>query len=150
MPFAAEATTHLMIASRIRLEDRRQTMNRLSLLLLVPVFMAPPVLAHENDFPTQARVEYVYECMNEQGGINYDNMYKCSCSIDEIAERLSYAEYVEADTYTRGQHAMGERGGILREGERAEEMVEEFGEIEIEAARACFLDVDRVVAGETP
>ena len=36
-----------------------------------------------NDFPTQARSEFVFACMSSNES-NRDFMAKCSCAIDEI------------------------------------------------------------------
>ncbi len=49
-----------------------------------------PGVALANDFPTQARVEFVLGCMNEQGGQSYDTLYKCVCLVDAIAAEMSH------------------------------------------------------------
>ena len=49
-----------------------------------------------NDFPTQARSEFVFACMSSNES-NRDFMAKCSCAIDEIAKRISYEEYAQAE-----------------------------------------------------
>ncbi|NIR28340.1 MAG: hypothetical protein GWN84_03230, partial [Gammaproteobacteria bacterium] len=86
-----------------------------------------------HDYPTHERVRYVYECMATNGGRSFGNMYKCSCAIDYVAEHLPYEKFVEAETYVRGRRARGERGGVLREGERAESVRERFQALEQEA-----------------
>ena len=53
-----------------------------------------------NDFPTQARSEFVFACMSSNES-NRDFMAKCSCSIDEIAKRISYEEYAQAEAIAR-------------------------------------------------
>jgi hypothetical protein len=50
--------------------------------------VAAPAMA--NDFPTQARVEYVLRCMDANGGQSYNTLYACVCSIDRTAESFSY------------------------------------------------------------
>jgi hypothetical protein len=105
--------------------------------------------AHEsNDYPTHERVAYVFECMKEQGGMNYTNLYRCSCSIDYIASKLSYEDFVILDTFVRGQNAAGERSEILREGELAEDSRDTFEEIEAEAAQHCALPMRAGAEGE--
>src|SRR5690554_7784028 len=74
-----------------------------------------------NDFPTQARVEFVLGCMNERGGQSYDTLYPCVCLIDRVAETMSYAEFTEAQVFARLASTPGERGGIFRDPERAED-----------------------------
>jgi len=92
-----------------------------------------------NDYPTEARVQYVLECMAKYGGATHARMYQCSCSVDRLAAKLPYADFVEADTYTRGKNAMGERGGILREGRRARDRREKLAQTVAQAEKACFL-----------
>ena len=53
-----------------------------------------------NDFPTLARSEFVFACMSSNES-NRDFMAKCSCAIDEIAKRISYEEYAQAEAIAR-------------------------------------------------
>ena len=53
-----------------------------------------------NDFTTQARSEFVFACMSSNES-NRDFMAKCSCAIDEIAKRISYEEYAQAEAIAR-------------------------------------------------
>jgi len=53
-----------------------------------------------HDFPTQARSEFVFACMSSNES-NRDFMAKCSCAIDEIAKRISYEEYAQAEAIAR-------------------------------------------------
>lgn len=50
-----------------------------------------------NDYPTVGRADYVYACMQANGPTR-DVLEKCSCSIDQIAALLPWAEYEEAET----------------------------------------------------
>ncbi|MFN0219309.1 MAG: hypothetical protein ACKVP4_10890 [Hyphomicrobium sp.] len=50
-----------------------------------------------NDYPTVARADYVYACMQVNGPTR-DVLEKCSCSIDQIAAVLPWTEYEEAET----------------------------------------------------
>ncbi len=70
--------------------------KKISLLALL-VFC---VNTHANDFPTQARSEFVFACMSSNES-NRDFMAKCSCAIDEIAKRISYKEYAQAEAIAR-------------------------------------------------
>jgi hypothetical protein len=121
-----------------------------SSLLSIPVIMlaATAAIGHEDEYPTHERVEYVFDCMQKYGGINYDNLYKCSCSIDYIADHMTHDEFVAADTFTRGAHAMGERPEMLREGELAEGQRASLEDIQAKAARHCFLPVQAEAEGE--
>lgn len=53
-----------------------------------------------NDFPTLARSEFVFACMSSNA-TNRDFMAKCSCAVDEIAKRMSYKEYAQAEAIAR-------------------------------------------------
>ena len=55
-----------------------------------------------SDFPTLARSEFVFACMSSNQS-NRDFMAKCSCAIDEIAKRMSYEEYAQAEAIARLQ-----------------------------------------------
>lgn len=50
-----------------------------------------------NDYPTVSRADYVYGCMQANGPTR-EILEKCSCSIDQIAALLPFAEYEEAET----------------------------------------------------
>jgi hypothetical protein len=94
-------------------------------------------VAHANDFPTLARVEYVQECVNRTG--NQTHIYQCSCVVDRIAEAMSYDEFVEASTYARYSTLPGEAGGIFRDTDDAKKKAKQFRTVETEAFRACNL-----------
>ena len=59
-----------------------------------------------NDYPTVARADYVFACM-QSNGQSRDILEKCACSIDSIASLLPWAEYEEAETIM----SIGLRGG---------------------------------------
>ena len=56
--------------------------------------------SNANDFPTLAKSEFVFACMSSNQS-NRDFMAKCSCAIDEIAKRISYDEYAQAEAIAR-------------------------------------------------
>jgi hypothetical protein len=103
---------------------------------------AAPVRADapRNDYPTTARVEYVQECMTKNGGVLSD-MYKCSCVIDNLAQHLTYDDFVEAGTFARYSTLPGEGGGIFRDPDRAREKAKLFRTLETDAYRNCGLKV---------
>jgi hypothetical protein len=91
-----------------------------------------------NDYPTVARVEYVQECVGRNGG-NLADLYKCACVIDQLAEHLTYDEFVEASTFARYAALPGEGGGIFRDPDRAKERTKLYRSLEADAYRACGL-----------
>lgn len=92
-----------------------------------------------NDFPTQARVEYVFECMHKHGGQNYDNLYHCSCMLDELARRMSYQEYSEAVVFTKLRSTPGEAGGVFRDPPQARRLRDKLQAVEEAAQAVCFV-----------
>ena len=74
-------------------------MKKIIRLLLI-LFIIIYTKVESNDFPTQARSEFVFACMSSNES-NRDFMANCSCAIDEIAKRISYEEYAQAEAIAR-------------------------------------------------
>ncbi|HEX7043486.1 MAG TPA: hypothetical protein VF203_02615 [Burkholderiales bacterium] len=88
------------------------------------------------DYPTVDRVEYVLECLRNNGG-QQEYLYKCSCAIDAIAKELPYEEYVESSTAARYQSLAGEQGGLFRDPEPAKRMAKKYTELQKRVKRQC-------------
>lgn len=98
-----------------------------------------PGVTLANDFPTQARVEFVLACMNEQGGQSYDTLYKCVCLIDAIATEMSHNEFAEAQVFSQLRSTAGERGGVFRDPALAQSLIAKL-EAAVEHGKArCFI-----------
>lgn len=97
-----------------------------------------PIAAHANDFPTTDRVEYVLECIKNNGG-KQEYLYKCSCVIDRIAQELPYDEFVEASTALRYQSLGGERGAVFRDPDDVKKIAKKYKAIQSDANKACHL-----------
>ncbi len=95
--------------------------------------------ASANDFPTQARVEFVMGCMDRHGGQNYDTMFGCVCAIDKIAAQMKYDEYAFVDTMSVMINTPGERGGAFRDKPGARKQVREFEAIRKQAEDSCIV-----------
>jgi hypothetical protein len=93
----------------------------------------------KHDYPTVARVEYVNECIGQNGGA-LAALYQCSCAIDNLAARLSYDEFVEAGTYAKYAALPGEGGGVFRDSTEAKDRAKLYRELEREARRSCGLE----------
>jgi hypothetical protein len=102
------------------------------------VFCAVPH-AHANDFPTRARVEFVLNCMRESKAPQQESMYKCSCAIDAIAEKVDYATWVDLSTIANATTIAGERGGELRDMKDGRKLIASFRELQENAKKSCFL-----------
>ena len=90
-----------------------------------------------NDFPTQARVEYVMQCMAEHGGVNLDNSYHCVCAVDKIASLMNFQDYSEALTFTYMFDTPGDKGGEFRDPPKSKELRDKLKAAQKEA-EACF------------
>jgi hypothetical protein len=110
--------------------------------VLAAALMALPAAAQDlppelNDFPTEARAEYVFTCMAVNGQ-NQDMLRRCSCSIDVIASVLRYDRYVEAETVLTMRQTAGDRVGMFRSAPSADAMVQDLRRAQAEAEVRCF------------
>ncbi|ATE60789.1 hypothetical protein CCZ27_13305 [Thauera sinica] len=105
------------------------------------MLLAPPVsAARPNDFPTQERVLYVQECMQQHPGDGYEMISKCSCALDAVASEIGYDEYTTLHTATLAQRIAGERGAVLRDNTAVGKEVRRLREIQARANKHCFID----------
>jgi hypothetical protein len=105
--------------------------------LLLSVAVAQ--FAYANDFPTQARVEFVLNCMRTSKAPQQETMYKCSCAIDAIATKVNYETWVELSTVANATTIAGERGGAMRDLKDGRKMIASFRELQDNAKKSCFL-----------
>ena len=108
-----------------------------SLPLLPNAVVAQDMAERLNDYPTEARADYVFGCMaaNRQDRLT---LQKCSCSIDVIASILPYHAYVEAETVLSLQLGTGEQLSIFRTMHDATEAVATLRRAQAEAEMVCF------------
>ena len=66
-------------------------------------------------------------------------VYQCSCVIDDIANTLTYDDFVEVSTFAHYATLPGERAGIFRDSDEAKAKAKQFRELEKNAYRACGL-----------
>ncbi|TWI33850.1 hypothetical protein [Paracoccus sulfuroxidans] len=90
-----------------------------------------------NDYPTNARADYVFVCMATNGQTR-DVLDKCSCAIDQIATVLPYDDYVSAETVLRMRQTTGERTGMFRQGAMMTDILSHYRRAEAEAEILCF------------
>ncbi len=109
--------------------------------ILLAGLLAMPVIANAagptNDYPTAARADYVFACMNVNGG-SQEALRRCSCSIDVIASIMPYSQYEQADTILRmrkltGGYLAGEFRTAIANG-----IVRTLHEAQAEAEVRCF------------
>jgi hypothetical protein len=90
-----------------------------------------------NDYPTQARAEYVFACMASNGQTQ-QALRQCSCSIDVIASDLPYDKYEQAETVFRMRRGGGGYLGEMFRTGVANDMVRDLEEAQAEAEIRCF------------
>jgi len=105
--------------------------------LFVLAFCAPSIAAEVNDYPTEARADYVFACMKANGETR-DALTRCSCSIDVIASLLSYDRYVAAETVASMSQAQGQIGSMFRASEQAKATAADLRRAQAEAEVRCF------------
>ena len=95
--------------------------------------------AIKNDYPTRDRVEYVLNCVAQHGGLTFITQYACGCKIDKIAEKLSFADYEAARTFTMLKSTPGDAGGVFRDPKQSKDLRKQLKEAETYAEKSCFV-----------
>jgi hypothetical protein len=116
-----------------------QSSPRVAFVLALSMSCAGAAPAHgaaAHDYPTVDRVEFVLECMQRNAG-KQEFLYKCACVIDEIAQRFTYDEFVEASTAARFQSLGGERGGVFRDPPKTRETAKRYLQVQNDAMKRC-------------
>ena len=110
-------------------------------LVAVAAFVAISVSAKAagpiNDYPTNARADYVFGCMKANGDTR-TSLDQCSCSIDVIATILPYDRYVEAEAVLSLSQVPGRFGAQFRSPEPAKAAVNALRRAQAEAEVRCF------------
>ena len=90
-----------------------------------------------NDYPTVARADYVFGCMQVNGQTR-DALERCSCSIDVIASLLPFDQYEEAETVMRVRQRGGKNASMFLTMPTLRAKVDELKRAQIEAELRCF------------
>jgi len=117
-------------------------MRKFTLLLLSALTMFAPLQAKAGDmadYSTVLRVEFVLECMRDHEGSRYELMNKCSCVIDQLGQRYTAEDFVEARTTALAITISGERGSALRDNAAAHALARAYHESLATAEVECFL-----------
>lgn len=112
-------------------------MLRSALALTVAILATPSGAQQLNDYPTTARVDYVFACMKANGETR-DSLERCSCSIDVVATLLPYDRYVAGETVASLAQVQGERGAQFRSPEPARAAIDDLRRAQAEAEVRCF------------
>jgi hypothetical protein len=90
-----------------------------------------------NDYPTEARADYVFACMAVNGN-DRETLRRCACSVDVIASILPYESYVAAETVLSMRQMTGERVGMMRTAPMAKDAVADLRRAQAEGDVRCF------------
>src|SRR5512145_2050042 len=90
-----------------------------------------------NDYPTAARADYVFGCMQVNGQTR-DALERCSCSIDVIAALLPFAQYEEAETVMRVRQRGGKNASMFLTMPTLRGKVDDLKRAQVEAELRCF------------
>src|SRR5919197_2075316 len=114
------------------------TVKRIVAALIVLMTTAIVARAEDaNDYPTAARVEYVFGCLKANGETR-QAIEQCSCSIDVIASLVPFERYVTAETVLSMSQVRGNLGGQFRTSEQAASALNELRRAQAEAEVRCF------------
>ena len=123
-----------------------RVITKLALGMLVSI--ASVTSSYANDYPTLERVDHVLTCMRLAGGQTVDNLYACSCEIDVIAQTVKFEDFTEARTYEIYKRMPGEKGGLFRESEQGDKIIEQLEAARTDAKKRCFIGVKRKQANK--
>ena len=105
---------------------------------LLAAALTPGAHAAPANYPTEAVGDYIIGCMAANGQTP-DALRRCSCSIDYIADKVPYDDYVEAGTVlSLRQVPGGGRAGMFKDSPWAQQMVDKLRQAQIEAEAKCF------------
>jgi hypothetical protein len=141
--FAAKPRQHMLTSENLPPRSERQELGwermrlRAGLGLTFALFCCKAFAAEINDYPTEARAEYVFACMKSNGETP-EFLQRCSCSIDVIASLLDYDRYVAAATVASMNKAKGQIGAMFRDTAEAKEILANLRRAEAEAEIRCF------------
>ena len=90
-----------------------------------------------NDYPTNARADYVFGCMAANGQTR-EALERCSCSLDVIASILTYDRYVEAETVLAIRQGVGQQASMFRSTKMFDDIVADLRRAQAEAEIRCF------------
>ena len=107
-------------------------------IILLSIIMASfSTTSKANDFPTLAKSEFVFACMSSTQS-NRDFMAKCSCAIDEIAKRINYDEYAQAEAIARLWEGASPREEAFKSVGLSKERIDKLFRAQAASELECF------------
>ncbi len=112
-------------------------MNKVVVSLVIFLLGTVPVMADE--YPTNETVRYALNCMSELGGQTDENLYTCACRYDAVRNAITFSDYEEGATYERNKKMPGEKGGAVRDNERAKRFYKDLVKAREIADSSCLV-----------
>lgn len=116
---------------------RRIPEAALAATLAAGLALLGPARAEENDYPTDARADYVFGCMAANGQTR-ESLEKCSCSLDALAAILPYDKYVQASTILSMRQGIGQRTAAFKSTKTFDDKVADLRRAQAEAEIRCY------------
>lgn len=108
-----------------------------AILTMAALSLAAAAELPENDYPTAARADYVFACMQVNGRTR-EALRRCACSIDVIASLLPYEQYEQAETIMSVRQRGGEQASIFISAPQMRAKVDDLKRAQVEAELRCF------------
>jgi len=117
----------------------RVARSALPAAILASTLASGPVKAVEleNDYPTEARADYIFGCMAANGQ-SRESLSRCSCSLDALASILPYDRYVQASTVLSMRQGIGQRANEFKSTKVFDDKVAELRRAQAEAEIRCY------------
>ena len=117
----------------------RTLVERAALAAFLVAGLAAPLHAAEpeNDYPTEARADYIFGCMAANGQ-SRESLSRCSCSLDALASILSYDHYIQASTVLSMRQGIGQRANEFKSTKGFDDKVAELRRAQAEAEIRCY------------
>ena len=117
----------------------RTLVKRLAVGTVAAALLAGPVVAAEleNDYPTEARADYIFGCMAANGQ-SRESLSRCSCSLDALAALLPYDKYVQASTVLSMRQGIGNRTAQFKSTKVFDDQVADLRRAQAEAEIRCY------------
>ena len=115
----------------------RMRASLLSAVLLLAGLAGARAQSEANDYPTNARADYVFACMAANGQ-SRAMLERCSCSLDVLASILPYDHYVRAETVLSMRQGVGRGATTFRDVKMYDDMVADLRRAQAEAEIRCY------------
>jgi len=115
----------------------RTLVERAALIACLIAVFGGSARADDNDYPTDARVDYVFGCMAANGQTR-ESLQKCSCSLDALAAILPYDRYVQASTVLSMRQGIGQRANEFKSTKVFDDKVADLRRAQAEAEIRCY------------